>query len=103
MQSCVVYDFRDGYSFRSGGTFQLKIWKNRGDRAVVSKLMEEHEDGIENRIGLASMTKKQVVATQSFFYLFSPLLGRMIQFDSYISIGLKPPIWKDFRWQDDGW
>lgn len=24
----------------------------RGDRAVVSKLMEEHEDGIENRIGL---------------------------------------------------
>ena len=48
-----------------------KIWKNRGDRAVVSKLMEEHEDGIENRIGLASMTKNWVVATQRFF-VFSP-------------------------------
>ena len=73
MQSCVVYDFRDGYSFRSGGTFQLKIWKNRGDRAVVSKLMEEHEDGIENRIGLASMTKKTGGGNSKFFlFIFTP-------------------------------
>ena len=43
----------------------------RGDRAVVSKLMEEHEDGIENRIGLASMTKTGWWQLMRFF-LFTP-------------------------------
>lgn len=70
MQSCVVYDFRDGYSFLAVA-FSSSKSVYRGDRAVVSKLMEEHEDGIENRIGLASMTKTGWWQLMRFF-LFKP-------------------------------
>ena len=32
------------------------------------------------------------------YFLFSPLLGEMIQFDSYVLIGLKPPTSYTARW-----
>ena len=72
MQSCVVYDFRDGYSFRSG-VFQLKIClpRRQGSSEQIDGRAwrwhwESHWFGIYD--------KNRVVATHEIFSVH-PYLG----------------------------
>ena len=45
--------------------------------------------GGDRRGQISILDRNEVVKSQ--FFIFTPILGEMIQFDSYFSNGLKPP------------
>ena len=72
-----------------GITFVLKLWELWESKGVPPMPLAPQEISITKHHDHDPLIRS--LGGGFTFFLFSPLLGEMIQFDSYFSNGLKPP------------